>query len=154
MPLRDNQRIDQMLVAATHPRPTLRQAREAGEAFLKRATLLLPEDRVLVEMAIRNHASHRQLARMLNRPPGTVTRRLRRIIARLYDPLVLALLDPLNPLPPEHRQLGIEHLLQGRSMKDLAELHQMHPHNVRRMLDEIRGWHRASIERPRRSAMN
>lgn len=154
MPLRDNQRIDLMVVETARPRPTLRDAREASATLLQRAALLLSEDRALVELAIRNSASHRQLARMLNQPAGTVTRRLRRIMARLYDPIVICLLDPANPLPSEYRQLGVEHLLQGRSMRDLAEHHQMPVGQVRAMLDEIRGWHRAQTANPDFSAAN
>jgi DNA-directed RNA polymerase specialized sigma24 family protein len=154
MPLRDNQRLDQLLIQQPHARPTLRDARDAGESLLKRAALLLPDDRALVELAIRNSASHRTLARMLNQPAGTVTRRLRRIMARLYDPIVVALLDALNPLPPEYRQLGVEHLLQGRSMRDLAEHHEMPVGKVRAMLDQIRGWHRARTARPNWSTVH
>jgi DNA-directed RNA polymerase specialized sigma24 family protein len=154
MPLRDNQRIDLMLVGNRAARPTLREARDAGDGLLKRAALLLPDDRALMDLAIGNGASHRQLARMLNQPAGTITRRLRRIMARLYDPIVIALLEPRNPLPGEYRQLGVEHLLQGRSMRDLAELHQMPVGQVRAMLDEIRGWHRAQTARPDCSPLN
>src|SRR4051812_24842908 len=119
MPLRDNYRIDHMHVETARARPTLREARQASEALLKRAALLAPADRTLVELAVGCSASQRQLATMLHQDAGTITRRLKRLLARLYDPLVLALLDPKNPLPPEYRQLGVEHLLQGLSVRQL-----------------------------------
>jgi len=143
MPLRDNYRLDRMLIETPHPRPTLREARQASEALLKRAALLAPADRALVELAVGSSASQRQLATVLRMDAGTVTRRLKRLLGRLYDPLVLSLLDPRNPLPPEYRQLGVEHLLQGLSARQLADRHQMPVSQVHRILSQIRGWHSA-----------
>jgi DNA-directed RNA polymerase specialized sigma24 family protein len=90
MPLRDNYRLDRMIIEAPHPRPTLREARQASEALLKRAALLAPADRALVELAVGSSASQRQLATVLRMDAGTVTRRLKRLLGRLYDPLVLS----------------------------------------------------------------
>jgi DNA-directed RNA polymerase specialized sigma subunit len=86
MPLRENLFLDRM-PAWSRDRPDLRGAQSA---LLARAQLLAQPDRMLVELAIKNHLTQRQLAQILSVPSGTVCRRLRRLITRLSDPLVIA----------------------------------------------------------------
>ena len=117
---------------------------DGQRAVLKRAELLDPDDRLLVRLAVHNGVSRRQLALMVNQTPGSVTRRLQRLGARLNDPLVVALLDPRCPLAPEYRQLGVEHFLQGRTMRQLADAHRMALGEVRRIITYLRGWHRGA----------
>ena len=116
----------------------------AQEDVLRRAQLLLDRDRTLVELALRNNASHRQLARTLNTTCGTITRRLHRLGARLHDPLVIALLREDCPVKPELRQVGVEHLLQGLTLRQIADRHRMTISEVRRILTYLRGWHSAA----------
>jgi DNA-directed RNA polymerase specialized sigma24 family protein len=137
MPLLDPHILERQLnVRAT--------ASMSGEqrAILRRAELLAPRDRLLVRLSLHNGVSRRQLGEVLNLRPGTVTRRLQRLGARLNDPLVVALLREDCPLAPEYRQLGVEHFLQGRPMRDLAEAHRMSLSEVRRIITYLRGWHR------------
>jgi DNA-directed RNA polymerase specialized sigma24 family protein len=144
MRLRDNTVLDRMLV---QPTPDLRDAKSD---LLERAALLLPDDRRLVELVIKNHLTQRQLAELFNIPAGTVCRRVRKVINRLCDPLVIALLasrGPRAPLPHEHRQLALEHWLQGQTRTELAQTHQISLTEVHRMLEFVRGWHRATIMR-------
>ena len=141
MRLRDNTVLDRMLV---QPTPDLRGAKSE---LLERAALLLPDDRQLIELVIKNELSQRQLAELLKIPAGTVCRRVRKVINRLCDPLVIALLSWRLPLPNEHRQLALEHWLQGQTRTDLAEKHQISLTDVHRMLEYVRGWHRATIMR-------
>jgi len=115
---------------------------DGQRAVLKRAELLDPDDRLLVRLALHNGVSRRQLAQVLHIPAGSVTRRLQRLGARLNDPIVVALLEPRCPLSPEYRQLGVEHFLQGRSLRQLADAHRMAIGEVRRVLAYLRGWHR------------
>ena len=115
---------------------------DGQRAVLKRAELLDPDDRLLVRLAVHNGVSRRQLAQIVNQQPGSVTRRLQRLGARLNDPLVVALIDGRCPLPPEYRQLGVEHFLQGRTMRQLADAHRMTLSEVRRVIAYLRGWHR------------
>jgi DNA-directed RNA polymerase specialized sigma24 family protein len=137
MPLLDPHILERQLnVRAT--------AAMSGEqrAILRRAELLAPQDRLLVRLSLHNGVSRRQLGEVLNLKPGSVTRRLQRLGARLNDPLVVALLREDCPLAPEYRQLGVEHFLQGRHMRDLAESHRMSLSEVRRIITYLRGWHR------------
>ena len=55
--------------------------------------------------------------------------------------------DDACPLPGEYRQLGIEHFVQGRSARDLADHHRMTLHTVRKMLAFVRGWHKGMMTR-------
>lgn len=112
------------------------------DALLRRAAMLPPRDRTLVELAVRNNASLRQLARAADMAPGCVWRRLRKLFSRLNDPIVVALTEPRNALPDVYRRLGIEHFLCGLTVRQLADLHQMNPRQVQRMIAHLRGWHR------------
>jgi hypothetical protein len=146
MPLLDPAVLERQLNVRTP-----RHLGDGQRALLKRAELLDPDDRLLVRLAVHNGVSRRQLAQVLHIPPGSVTRRLQRLGARLNDPIVVALLEPRCPLAPEYRQLGVEHFLQGRSMRQLADAHRMALCEVRQMIAYLRGWHRgitASVRAP------
>ena len=117
----------------------------ADAEILRRARLLLPRDRSIIELTVRNRASRQAIARTLGLAPGTVSRRLQRLSARLHDPLVIALLDPACPLAPEYRQVGVEHFLQGLPARHIADKHRMGEVQVRAMIALIRQWH--AIER-------
>src|SRR4051812_45793734 len=78
-------------------------------ALRKRVSLLREEDQVLIELALFGTASRRRIAEMVRLPAGTVSRRLRKLATRLYDPIVLGLLDDDCPLSPQQRQIGVEH---------------------------------------------
>jgi DNA-directed RNA polymerase specialized sigma24 family protein len=119
-----------------------RSLTDGQRAVLERAALLDPDDRLLVRLAVRNGVSRRQLAQALHVPPGSLSRRLQRLGARLNDPLVVALLREDCPLTREYRQLGVEHFLQGRTMRRLADVHRMPLGEVRRVIAFLRGWHR------------
>jgi hypothetical protein len=118
--------------------------REAPDGLWERIALLARDDQVLVELSLKAGASHRQIARLLKRSPGSVSRQLSRIGRRLHDPLVLALLHPNCPLEPEHRQIGVERFLCGMSMPELAERHQLTLARLRTTLLLIQGWHRGA----------
>jgi DNA-directed RNA polymerase specialized sigma24 family protein len=110
----------------------------------KRISLLREDDQVLVELAMSGTASHRRIAELVKRPAGTVSRRLQKLAARLHDPIVLGLLDEDCPLSPQQRQIGVEHLLTGLSVRDLAAKHQIPLTAVMRHLHSLRDWHRTS----------
>jgi hypothetical protein len=114
----------------------------ADAELWKRIALLGRDDQILLELSLRGGASHRQIGRLLNRSPGSVSRRLHRLGRRLHDPVVVALLHPSCPLEPEYRQLGVERFLCGTAMQELAGKHQLSCVRVRSILLLIRGWHR------------
>jgi DNA-directed RNA polymerase specialized sigma24 family protein len=169
MPLFDGQRMDRFAAAHQHnddddnaaaagnSRPQVsrpaddgRAARTRGHAagngttdteLFRRAKFLRAEDRLVLELAFVNHMSLRQISRATGKPPGTVSRTLLRLCNRLKDPVVQVLIDPAFSFPsPEHRQLAIEHIVQGQPIKELAELHQMNESVVRGMVAFARGY--------------
>ena len=143
MKLRDNASLDR-LPERRRRRPNERETAEARAVILSRADWLLPEDRQLVRLALFNNLTHRQLAELFQMPAGTVCRRIRRAMARLCDPFVVALIAKSNPLPPEYRQLAIEHWLQGLTRTELCQKHRLPMARVHRMLEFVQGWHRAT----------
>ncbi len=114
--------------------------RKRIQEVLKRAQLLPEQDRLIVELALRS-TSHRKIAALLKLAPGSVTRRVRKLSQRLYDPMVIALLHETCTLPPELRQMGVERLLLGMHFKEIATKHQLHPVELRNQLGFLKGWH-------------
>src|SRR4051812_38187316 len=115
--------------------------------FLRRLRLLERSDRTLVEMAVKHNLTRRQIADLMHITPGSVTRRLQRIIQRLHDPIVIALADRTCTLPSEHRELGIQHFLHRLSIKMLVRRHKLSRGEIEKMLEYIRGWHRGVTSR-------
>jgi DNA-directed RNA polymerase specialized sigma24 family protein len=143
MPLVESRILDQSYAGqpAIHP--------DAQAEVLRRAALLPEADRAIVHMSLKAGATRHMIGRALGLNPGTITRRLQRIGARLHDPLVIALLDRSCPLVDEYRQIGIEHFLQGLSTHAIGQKHRLSHDRVRRMLNAVRLWHDAGI-RPTR----
>jgi len=120
----------------------LRAPAGAPERLLRRTEFLTDADRMLFTLVKQGTLSLRQVSRLTGVPGGTLSRRLQRLASRLHDPVVAALIDHGQALRPEHRQLGIEHFLQGKSILQLADLHQMTRREVARILTFLRGWSR------------
>lgn len=114
------------------------------DGFWKRVELLPAKERILIELALRAGLSRRQIASMLGKSPGAITRSLQRLSRRLYDPLVLALLHPDCLLEPIERQIGVEHFLCGLGAGQLADRHRMSRDSVRRILHALGVWHRGA----------
>lgn len=114
-----------------------------GDAGLRqRIALLTPPDRAIAQLVLDGNATHRAIATLLKRSPGTVSRTVRALLQRLRDPRVIALLHEKCPLEPEYRQLGVESFLQGRPVRELAVKHALSPAEVRRRLECIDFWYR------------
>ena len=111
--------------------------------------LLEPQDRLLVELVFSGSVSRRRAGELLKMEPGTVSRKLRRIGARLHDPIVRELLEPHCNLAADYRQIGVEHFLTGLSSQELARKHGMRAAEVRKMIEYVRGWHRGVCIRRR-----
>jgi DNA-directed RNA polymerase specialized sigma24 family protein len=141
MPIVSNASLDQLAEISRD------RIGEMHKQLLRRASFLLPEDRLLIDLIVRNRLSRRQVGAIMGKDSGTLTRRLQRLSRRLHDPLAIALTDPRCPLPQAQRQLGIEHFLQGLSTAELADRHRMPPTRVRHILIYLRGWQRGRAHR-------
>ena len=137
MPIRTN--VGAEFIESGRPRP-IAEAGGGTDDLWRRVELLRPEERLLVELSVRGGRSSRQIAELLQRDAGTVSRTLHRIGKRLHDPLVIALLDPKCPLEGELRQVGVEHLLVGLSAHELAKKYDLSAAEVRRRIALVRFW--------------
>ena len=123
--------------------PEQSRAIPAGhEALFKRAAALEPRERLLLELAFKENLSVRQIAKIFERPAGTISRQLQRLCARLRDPIVAALLEPQCVLAPQIRALAIAYFAQGKRLEDLAREHDLTRTRVRNVLHFVRGWYR------------
>ena len=149
MRLRENRYLDQIPGSAR-----VREQRDTCSNVLTRAGMLQPDDRILVELALKKRLTNLQLSQLLSVDAGTVSRRLHRIVNRLHDPVVVALIRPDCPLPPDYRQVALEHLLHGMTLRQIADRHLMRASQVRRMIEHVRGWHRGIACRSAMSVMS
>lgn len=133
-----------VLETLAHSRPS---SAGDGRMFRQWTRLLHPEDRLLFELAMRHRLSRRQVAAALGVAPGNVSRRLRRLLNRLHDPLITNLCDSACTLPAEHRQIGLEHFLHDRPLNDIARQRRQSKLQIRQMIEYIRGWHRGHTTR-------
>jgi DNA-directed RNA polymerase specialized sigma24 family protein len=137
MRLLDPQKLDRFFSeSAVAPRDVL------NGSLLERSLALLPDERLIMELAFKSYLTHRQIAQLLNVPAGTVTRRLQRICRRLRDPLVVLLLDERCPLPSDTRAIAIGHFLHNRSATQLSRQLGIRRQEILRTLNYVRGWHR------------
>ena len=119
-------------------------ADRAAAALLRRARLLLPADRALVELAILKHLPAFQIAHLLGQHPSAVTRRVKKLVRRLQSPLVINLIDNgRRQLPDDLWRIGIERFVQHRTLTELADAHRISLYRVRAMIDQVRGWGKA-----------
>lgn len=136
MPLVDSLRLDQVTLE-NPPIPT-----HPNQVLFARARALGPDDRLVIELAFGKNLSVRQIALILKRPPGTISRTLNRLCKRLRDPIVAALLEADCPFSPQFKRIAMEYFAQGMRMRDIGRRHQKTRLQVRAILAFVRGWYR------------
>jgi hypothetical protein len=136
MPILTNRTLDRV----RHERTAL--YRDDDTLLLARARRLDRDDRLLIELAVRDRLQRRKLGEIFREHPATVTRRLHRLLARLHDPLVVALLDETRPLAADLRELGLDYFLLRRPLAHIARARGRTLHDVRGVVQFLRGWHR------------
>ena len=108
-------------------------------ALRRRAGALPQADRALLELSWSGcHLRH--IAQLLGRAPGTVSRRIASLRRRLAEPIVRALLEHGAGLSDEQRDVGLGYFLHRRSIRKLAEEHELPASEVTRILAYVRGW--------------
>jgi len=157
MPLMDQMYIDRVLSDRPSPRSQAPARGAAGSSLLERARHLEPDEKLLVELAFKNHLSHRQIGQLMKVEAGTITRRLQRICTRLRDPLILSLIDDCarrstHALPEQTRALALGHFLHRKSATELARVYGRSEREISRALDFVRGWYRGVTHARRRDA--
>src|SRR5262249_9120907 len=106
--------------------------------------LLADQERALVELMRQPKVRQKHLATLMGTSSGNFSRRIRKILNRLDDPIAAALEDPGCSLDPAHRTLGLDYFLRGCSVNDLARARGISVERVRGMIEFVRGWFRGS----------
>src|SRR5690349_5630865 len=107
----------------------------------RRMEFLEPADRKLLELTVKGKLTRREAGMLVGMSCGTVTRRVRRLIERLNDPLIVALVERGQLLPELHREVGLMHFLRGTPLKRVARDLGLSMHAARGMVQYVRLWH-------------
>lgn len=116
----------------------------ASRGLEKRILFLDPSDRKLLELTVNGTLTRREAGILVGLSSGTVTRRVRRLLDRLHDPIVAALADYGQLLPELHREVGLAYFLRKRSLTQIEREYGLSRYAVKRMVQYIQGWHEAS----------
>ena len=143
MPLVSHQYLD-AITDAGRTRSRLRGGQDVPRWLVARIRQLELKDRTLIELHFAG-ATTRSAGRAVGMSPGCVSRRVATLLKRLRHPIVDRLQDEHCPLPIEHRVVGVEHFMLGRTQRWIAEHHRIDYRQVRAILDCIRAWHEASV---------
>ncbi len=128
--------------------PTLRRRvlDAQGDALLRRAHALDPDDRALLEALLREGESLQSAAAARGLSTRSVRRRVRRLINRLLsDRFVFVLAEHLS-WPAGRRRVGDACVLRGRSMRAAARELSLSVHTIRRHLSVVSAMHQAVTE--------
>jgi len=110
----------------------------------KRILFLDPSDRKLLELTVSGKLTRREAGMLVGLSSGTVTRRVRRILNLLHDPIIVALVDYGALLPELYREVGLGFFLRKQSYKQLEAEYQLSRYTLERMVQYIRVWHETS----------
>lgn len=105
----------------------------------RRSRLLLEADCRLMELSFAGYTV-RELARLLGRHPGSISRRLCTLKRRLCEEVVAALADCSADLPEHYLRIGIAHYVHGRSTRALARQFALSQGEIARTVGYLRAW--------------
>lgn len=111
-----------------------------GPAVACRMQFLDEPDRKLLEMTLTGRLTRREAGLLLGLNTGTVSRRVRRILARLHHPAVVALVEAGQLLPEGYREVGLAHFLRAQPIRRIARDHALSQHAVRKIVQYVQGW--------------
>ncbi len=112
---------------------TCEQARDRTEVLLIRARWLAPQDRALFEAVYREGVEISQLARLRGLPTRCVRRKAKALRDRLVSAEFIFVYRHKDEWDGLLRQVAIETMLRGRSIKETAEMLCLGYHKVRSM---------------------
>jgi hypothetical protein len=108
-----------------------------------RILFLDPGDRKLLQLALNGRLTRREIGLLVGQTCGTVSRRVRGLLVRLNEPIVVALVERGAFLPELHRAVGLAYFLRGVSITGIEGEFGLSRYAVRRTLEWVRGWHEA-----------
>lgn len=126
------------------PRTTRKHSVNLANGLDRRLPFLDPAEKKLLEFSLGTDFTRRELATLLGISPGTITRRLRNILARLHRPIVAALVDRGDLLPELHKEVGLAYFLRKTPIRRIARDVQISHHTVSRILVYLKGWLKGS----------
>jgi len=116
---------------------------QIGPAAARGIPFLTVPDQKLVEMVCSGRLSRREIALLTGVPIQTVSRRMLRIMARLHDPLIIALIEYGQLLPEMHRDVGLAYFLRRWGPTEIRRQYGVTEYQLRKMITYIKGWHAA-----------
>lgn len=125
----------------------------AGIGLEKRISFLAEADRKFVLLMMRGTLTHREAGELLGTSPGSITRRLKRLMKRLNDPLVVNLVENGDLLPAGYRDVGLAYFLRGMKAIQISRAARISPYEVKREIEYVRGWHGGKRPKTRRMVL-
>jgi len=119
-------------------RPARSRRRLNAEQVLVLSRHLGRRDQLLVEQIYREGASIADVARMANRPPKAIQRRLRNVVQRLRSPEFACLVARGGLLPTETRRVAEMVICRGMSLRGAARCARLSLHETRQHVERVR----------------
>ena len=118
-----------------------------AEPLLRRAQFLPEADQTLLRAIISGQMSFRQLQPLVGKSAGALARRFNRLLIRLRDPIVIALIDvagtrdgPGRSLTDHQRRIGLAYFLHRQPATTIARQAGLGYSEVIAALGFVRGW--------------
>ncbi|MEM8875877.1 MAG: hypothetical protein AAGD32_16640 [Planctomycetota bacterium] len=126
--------------------------RRDGESELfRRASFMPPQRRAVIEGVLKHGLTLREVGEFVGSPAGTISRRFRRYMQILNDPIVVALTEPDCALDADLHALAVAHHLGGKTYTQLAQEHHTSTDAIKQRLAQANGWlQRERAERRKR----
>ena len=119
---------------------------ETREAVLRRSRYLDGADERLLRLALEGNMSYRAMNRVIGLKSGGGTyRRVRSLLRRLREPVVVALLDWPGELSAEQREIGIRWFVKKQSGAQIAQATGVSVWDVRKTSAFLLGWARGTL---------
>jgi DNA-binding CsgD family transcriptional regulator len=114
------------------------EKREIADLLRSRAHLLCGSDRALAQMYLEHGNSLRQIARLAQVTPGTVSRRIRRIVRRLVDETYALCLAGRDDFTGRELAMIRDSFVRGLPMTRISREHGVSYHRVRATIRKAR----------------
>lgn len=111
--------------------------RNAVESLCEKADRLAEPDRTLVRMYLENRNSFRQMAKLLGVSEVTVSRRVKKIIARLNEPQTELLLDADIKLKPKQRKIATAYFINGQGVETISRKYRQSCYKIRKVINSL-----------------
>ncbi|QDU72773.1 hypothetical protein [Mucisphaera calidilacus] len=112
--------------------------RNHADRILARAAYLPRHEQLLLDQIYRHGMTITDTARLLDKPPRTVQRRLRNLLNRLNSDLFAFVATQLDLLPPDVRPTAKSVALHGHSLRKTARQTGISLHRVREHMGVVK----------------